>query len=113
MSSRAKFNMVIALFLAVCFVCLFFYQKVVLNDLAIHCEVVNLKVGYGYQILRGEKILILQEFIPGLPGNQVFKTKGEALSVANFVLSKIDNGESPILMPSDISKLDISTASNN
>tara|TARA_R110000764_G_scaffold59571_3_gene128560 strand:+ start:239 stop:580 length:342 start_codon:yes stop_codon:yes gene_type:complete len=113
MSSRAKFNMVMPLFLAVCFVCLFFYQKVVVNDQALHCEVVNLKVGYGYKILKGEKILIIQEFIPGLPGNQVFKTKGEALSVANLVLSKIDNGESPILMPSDISKLDISTASNN
>ncbi len=113
MSSRARINMVIALFLAVCFVGLFFYQKVVVNEQAIHCEVVNLKGGYGYQILRGEKILILQEFIPGLPGKQVFKTKDEALSVANLVLSKIENGESPILIPSDISKLDISTTSNN
>jgi len=102
----------IALFLTVFIGYTFYNQFVTDNNQVMHCEVVDLQGGYGYQILKGEKTLILQEYIPGLPGKQLFATKNQALSVANLVLEKIENGESPVLEPSDLSKLNISITDN-
>jgi hypothetical protein len=100
---------VITLFLTVCFGYISSSHITKHNEQLIRSEVISLKDGYGYQILKGEKILILQEFIPGLPGKQTFRTEKQALSVANLVLSKLEKGQSPILVPSDLSKLKISS----
>lgn len=100
---------VITLFLAICFGYIYSSQNSKQNEQLIRSEVVSLKEGYGYQILKGERILILQEFIPGLPGKQTFRTEKQALSVANLVLSKLEKGQSPILLQSDLSKLKITT----
>lgn len=112
MSSVRKFVIVIALFLVVCFAYTLNNQTLKGKEQLIHSEAVMLKEGYGYQILKGEKILILQKFIPGLPGKQTFKTKKQAISVANLAIDKIERGESPILRSSDLSKLNISITGN-
>lgn len=107
MISRAKFNMGVVLFLALCFVGLFHYQRSMSDTQGIHIEVLELKDGYGYKILKGQRILIFQEFIPGFAGKQSFETKKQALTVANLVLYKLKNGKSPILGPSDLLKSNI------
>ena len=50
---------------------------------------------YGYDILVSGKPLIHQPSIPGLPGNEGFKTKKKAQEVAEFVVKKIRKNEMP------------------
>ena len=50
---------------------------------------------WGYDILKNDKVFIHQPSIPGKMGNQGFITKEMAFSVAELVVKKIRNGESP------------------
>jgi len=50
---------------------------------------------WGYDIYKGEKILIHQTNIPGMPGNNGFKTKSDSKKVARLVVEKLKNGEMP------------------
>ena len=50
---------------------------------------------YCYDVLADGKILIHQPSIPGLPGNEGFKTKPDAEKVAKLIISKIKKGEMP------------------
>jgi len=50
---------------------------------------------YGYDIYDDNHKLIHQPSIPGLPGNDGFKTKADALKVAQLVCDKLKNGEMP------------------
>ncbi len=50
---------------------------------------------FGYDIYSDGKLFIHQPNIPGLPGNNGFKTKALAESIAQLVIKKITNGEMP------------------
>ena len=50
---------------------------------------------FGYDILVNDKPLVHQPHIPGLPGNNGFKTKERAQTVADFVVEKIRRNEMP------------------
>lgn len=50
---------------------------------------------YCYDIYVDGKLTIHQPGIPGLPGNEGFKTKEQAAKVAELVIEKIKNGEMP------------------
>jgi len=50
---------------------------------------------YCYDVLADGKTLIHQPSIPGLPGNEGFKTKLDAEKVAMLIISKIKKGEMP------------------
>ena len=50
---------------------------------------------YGYDIYDYKHKLIHQPSIPGLPGNDGFKTKADALKVARLVCEKLKKGEMP------------------
>ena len=50
---------------------------------------------WGYDILRDKKLFIHQPAIPGQPGNEGFKTKVSADTVAKVVIGKIKKGEMP------------------
>jgi hypothetical protein len=50
---------------------------------------------YGYDIYDYRHRLIHQPSIPGLPGNDGFKTKADALKVAKLVCDKLKKGEMP------------------
>lgn len=50
---------------------------------------------WGYDINAGKKLFIHQPSIPGLPGNEGFKTKADAEKVAKLVIGKIKKGEMP------------------
>lgn len=53
-----------------------------------------------YDIYMNGRLFIHQPNVPGLPGNEGFKTKDGAVKVAELVISKIKMGE----MPPSISK---------
>lgn len=48
-----------------------------------------------YDILADGRMMIHQPSVPGLPGNEGFKTKAVAQKVADLIISKIKNGEMP------------------
>ena len=50
---------------------------------------------YCYDIYASGRLMIHQNSIPGLPGNQGFKTKAAAEKVAQLVINKIKKGEMP------------------
>jgi hypothetical protein len=50
---------------------------------------------WGYDILVDKKMKIHQPSIPGLPGNDGFKTKEKAEKVAKLVIDKMKKGEMP------------------
>jgi hypothetical protein len=50
---------------------------------------------FGYDILLYDRPLVHQPNIPGLPGNDGFKTREQAKKVAVFVIRKIRKNEMP------------------
>jgi hypothetical protein len=112
MSSTKKYLIGIALFLSASFGYSIYNQLGKDKKPSLHSQVVEVSEGYGYQIMQGDRIVILQEFIPCFAGQKPFATTKEALSVANLVLSKLQKGESPLLVPSELSELNITTDSN-
>ena len=50
---------------------------------------------FGYNIYADNQLMIHQASIPGLPGNEGFKTKEKAARVAKLVIAKIKKGEMP------------------
>ena len=65
--------------------------------------------GWGYYISENGKQIINQQTIPGVPGNQGFKTSEEALKVAELVRSKMENGTfPPTISEEELQKLGIS-----
>lgn len=50
---------------------------------------------FCYDIYADGRLMIHQTSIPGLPGNEGFKTKDDAIKVAEMVVYKIRNGEMP------------------
>lgn len=55
---------------------------------------------WGYDIYKGSKCIIHQLTIPGIPGNEGFKSQSDAEKVAKLVITKLKNGE----MPPSVSK---------
>lgn len=56
---------------------------------------------WGYDILKDKKIFIHQPNRPGLPGKEGFKTKKDAIKVAQLVILKIKKGEMPPTVSSE------------
>lgn len=50
---------------------------------------------FGYDIFADTKLMIHQPAIPGVSGNQGFKTKADAEKIAQLVIAKIKKGEMP------------------
>ena len=50
---------------------------------------------YGYDISADSIPLIHQQSIPGMPGNEGFRTKNDAQKVARLAITKIQRGEMP------------------
>ncbi len=48
-----------------------------------------------YQVLKDDKIFIIQKSIPAIAGNRAFVDSNQAAKVASLVLSKMENGDFP------------------
>ena len=63
---------------------------------------------FGYSIYINNKLKVYQPNIPGLPGNNGFKTKDDADKVARLVVDKIKKGETPpSVTPDELKKLNV------
>ncbi len=51
--------------------------------------------GWYYEIYKGNSLLIKQKKIPGVPGNQYFKSNKEAEKIAWLVVGKLEHKISP------------------
>lgn len=65
--------------------------------------------GWGYNISEKGKRIIDQQTIPGVPGNQGFRTSEEAQKVAELVIEKLEKGAfPPTVSEEELQKLGIS-----
>ncbi|PWA05907.1 DUF4907 domain-containing protein [Flavobacterium psychrotolerans] len=55
----------------------------------------SINATWGYEITVGNKIIIHQPNIPGMPGNEGFKTEKAAKKTAEFIIGKMNKGEMP------------------
>jgi len=74
----------------------------------------NLKVesiktpnGWGYTILKNDKIIIKQTIVPVVSQHKSFQTKKEALAVGKLVLQKLNSNLSPTITKKDLVSLKI------
>lgn len=71
------------------------------SDTAYSCKVIPaVNNTWGYDIFKGGKRIIHQKNIPGLSGNEGFKSQSDAEKVAKLVITKLKSGE----MPPSVSK---------
>lgn len=63
--------------------------------------------GWGYTITVNGKVFIKQNAIPAVEGNKGFATQDDAARVAQLVIDKIANHESPAIKKTDLQKLGI------
>jgi hypothetical protein len=66
-----------------------------LNSILTYSIVNSTNYTFGYHIYLNEKTLIKQLTIPGLNGQEGFKTKVDAEKIAQLVIDKIRNGKMP------------------
>jgi len=59
--------------------------------------------GFGFEILQGTSILIIQPHIPAIQGIKGFKTKEQASVIGNYMIYKINHG----IMPPSVSVQDL------
>ena len=59
--------------------------------------------GFGFEILQGTSILIIQPHIPAIQGIKGFETKEQAIIIGNYMIYKINHG----IMPPSVSVQDL------
>jgi hypothetical protein len=64
------------------------------NSIAIRI-IPSVNGSFGYDIYKNGKMAIHQPSMPGLPGNEGFRTKEAAQKVAEFVVKKMRNNQMP------------------
>jgi hypothetical protein len=58
--------------------------------------------GWGYDILKGKRIIIHQPIIPCLEGNLTFEDKTTAQRTGNLIVKKLKNKQSPRISKAEI-----------
>ncbi len=71
----------------------------------LHAVAIRTDKGWGYNILANEKIYIRQEYMPGIPGKQGFKSADDALMVGNLVVRRISSNQMPMINQRDLDSL--------
>lgn len=77
------------------------------NMLPVVLRPLQLKDGWGYELLVDNKIYIHQDCIPAIERNKRFVTEEEAMRIGNIALDKIKKGHKPILTVQDINNAHI------
>ncbi len=86
-------------------------KKGILQKENIQLQTFKTATGWGYEILKDDKVYIHQEIIPAIEGFKSFITKEEAEKVGNLVIQKIKNkqgGGLPQITNEEIDSLQIS-----
>lgn len=91
----------VAVLLAYLFVIISAGQK---SDININSRVIFLEKGYGYEIVINGKVFIHQEYMPCISGYKLFESKNTAQIVADMVVEKLKNNESPTVSYEELKK---------
>lgn len=67
----------------------FVYKKIISPQNSLEIKIIQLKQGWGYEILNNKKVYIHQEIIPAIEGRKAFVNKADAEKVANLLLKKL------------------------
>ena len=65
-------------------------------------SVYQTNTGWGYDILKKNKIVIHQDFVPGLPAMQGFEKKEQAERTAEIVIDKLKAGGFPSVTSAEL-----------
>lgn len=63
--------------------------------------------GYGYKIYEGERLIIVQPFIPVVSGKRPFQSVQDAQCIGNLVLERIKAGNEFAISKADLDNLGI------
>ena len=85
----------------------FFKAKKDPNRIYLESRAIEVKDGWGYEILTDGKVYIHQEFMPAVAGRHAFKSKVNALKTANLVLERLKLKQLPTITSADLISLDV------
>ncbi len=74
------------------------------EDVGLHCQLLEVDSGYGYVILYGNDTLIRQPFIPVVRKRLPFFTPEDALKIGELVREKMCNEQLPTITLDEIEK---------
>lgn len=63
--------------------------------------------GYGYKIYEGERMIIVQPFIPAVAGKRTFRAEQDARRVGHWVMERIEAGSEFAISKTDLDDLGI------
>lgn len=70
-------------------------------------NIIVVEGGYGYQVLKDDKLIIQQEYIPAINTKQAFGTVKDAQLLADLVVYKLEKGRSPVVAMNELDDLSI------
>ncbi|WP_117882728.1 DUF4907 domain-containing protein [Aureibaculum luteum] len=70
-------------------------------------ETFKVDKGWGYKVLKDNKIFIKQNFIPAVKGNRPFVSEMEAYNTANLVIIRLDQNKLPTITIADLNSIDV------
>lgn len=99
-----------AYFLLIGALIFFVYKKVLLPKDGFTVKTIGLQQGWGFDILKDDKIFIHQEIIPSIAGKKSFATQADAEKVAELMVYKLRQklgGGLPFITQQDLDSLKI------
>ncbi len=79
------------------------------NPSEIQVKAFRQEQGWGYKIVKGDKVFINQSHIPLLSGKHPFPSRKSAVKTGKLFVKRINAGEIPPLTKKDLSQLGIDT----
>jgi hypothetical protein len=76
-------------------------------DNKVHCRVIHIENGWGYELYSREKVIIHQEIIPVIEGENPFISRKDARKTGKLVLQKLYDGRIPVITKQDLDSLQI------
>lgn len=77
------------------------------NTKRVSSKVIKTEQGWGYEIYSGKNLIILQETIPGVPGNKSFQSKKNAKACGKLVVDKLRKNTNPSVSGYELDSLGI------
>lgn len=72
----------------------------------LHSETFQTPVGWGYNILLKERVLIHQQYVPAQPRLRGFRTRAAAEATARLVMEKMKAAELPSVSEKEIEQIE-------
>lgn len=62
---------------------------------------------FGYKIMRDERTVVMQPFVPGIAGKRFFASPDDARRVGELVRERLETGQEFSITPKDLQQLEI------